>query len=107
MALAAYLPGLAIAGPAVKEPAGYWMGASHGPVTTTLSGGTVIHTRKLAALLQAGGVLVIDVSDAPRRSFPVRCGSRARGRARSRHPSTSYIASIWRSARTTILRTGS
>jgi len=67
MALAAYLPGLAIAGPAVKEPAGYWMGASHGPVTTTLSGGTVIHTRKLAALLQAGGVLVIDVSDAPRR----------------------------------------
>jgi PQQ-dependent catabolism-associated CXXCW motif protein len=65
--LAGCLPGFAVAAPAVKEPAGYWMGPSHGPVATTLSGGTVIHTRKLAALLHSGGVLVVDVSDAPRR----------------------------------------
>ena len=39
----------------------------HGPVAATLAGATVIHTRKLAALLKRGDVLVVDVSDAPRR----------------------------------------
>jgi PQQ-dependent catabolism-associated CXXCW motif protein len=43
------------------------MGAIHGPVATTLSGGTVIHAKKLAALLKTGDVMVVDVSDAPRR----------------------------------------
>jgi len=75
MTLAVCLPGLAIAGPAVKEPAGYWMGPVHGPVATTLSGGTVIHTRKLAALLEAGGVLVVDVSDAPIRPANLAAGA--------------------------------
>lgn len=73
--LAACLPGIVSAAPAVKEPAGYWMGPSHGPVATTLSGGTVIHTRKLAALLQAGGALVVDVSDAPRRPANLAAGA--------------------------------
>src|SRR3984957_1652934 len=65
--LASGLPWLATAAPAVQEPQGYWMGAIHGPVAATLSGATVIHTKKLAALLKLGGVMVVDVSDAPRR----------------------------------------
>ena len=67
VALALWLPLLAIAATAVPEPSGYWMGATHGPVATTLKGGTVIHTRNLAALLKAGSAMVLDVSDAPRR----------------------------------------
>jgi PQQ-dependent catabolism-associated CXXCW motif protein len=59
----------------VAEPAGYWMGPTHGPVAATLSGGTVIHTRKLAALLKAGGVLVVDVSDAPQRPANLAAGA--------------------------------
>jgi PQQ-dependent catabolism-associated CXXCW motif protein len=51
----------------VPEPQGYWTGPIHGPVAATLAGGSVIHTRKLAALLKRGAVLVVDVSDAPRR----------------------------------------
>jgi PQQ-dependent catabolism-associated CXXCW motif protein len=43
------------------------MGAAHAPVATTLRGGTVIHAHRLAQLLKGGGVLVVDVSDAPRR----------------------------------------
>jgi len=55
------------AAPVVPEPAGYWMGPTHGPVATSLTGGTVIHTRRLAALLKTGAVMVVDVSEAPRR----------------------------------------
>jgi PQQ-dependent catabolism-associated CXXCW motif protein len=62
------------AGP-VAEPASYWMGPAHGPVASTLSGGTVIHTRKLAALLQAGAAMVVDVSDAPRRPANMAAGA--------------------------------
>lgn len=51
----------------VPEPQGYWTGPIHGPVAATLRGATVIHTRKLAELLKPGSVLVVDVSDAPRR----------------------------------------
>jgi PQQ-dependent catabolism-associated CXXCW motif protein len=51
----------------VPEPAGYWMGPTHGPVAATITGGKVIHTTKLAALLKADDVMVIDVSDAPKR----------------------------------------
>jgi PQQ-dependent catabolism-associated CXXCW motif protein len=65
--LSTCLPWLALAAPAVQEPQGYWMGAIHGPVATSLSGGAVIHAHKLAALLKAGDVMVVDVSDAPRR----------------------------------------
>jgi PQQ-dependent catabolism-associated CXXCW motif protein len=65
--LALWLPLLAIAADPVPEPAGYWMGSAHGPVATSITGGTVIHTRALAALLQAGSAVVVDVSDAPRR----------------------------------------
>jgi PQQ-dependent catabolism-associated CXXCW motif protein len=55
------------AGPPVAEPAGYWMGPAKGPVAATIKGGKVIHTRALAAMLTADAVMVVDVSDAPRR----------------------------------------
>ena len=60
---------------AVPEPQGYWMGAAHGPVATTLHGGTVIHARRLAQLLKAGGVVVVDVSEAPRRPANLAAGA--------------------------------
>jgi len=121
--LASYLPWLGIAASAVQEPAGYWMGAIHGPVAATLSGGTVIHTKKLAALLKMGDVMVIDVSDAPRRPDNLASGAvwlplphpvipgalwiPGRALAPLTPPSTSCFASAWRRERKTTLRTGS
>jgi PQQ-dependent catabolism-associated CXXCW motif protein len=69
-----WLP-IAMAAPVVPEPAGYWMGPAHGPVAATLSGGSVIHTRSLAALLKTGGVMIVDVSDAPRRPANLAAGA--------------------------------
>ena len=51
------------------------MGPTHGPVAASLSGGTVIHTHKLAALLKAGDVMVVDVSEAPRRPANLAAGA--------------------------------
>jgi PQQ-dependent catabolism-associated CXXCW motif protein len=73
--LASCLPWLAIAAPAVQEPQGYWMGANHGPVAATLRGGSVIHMKRLAALLKVGDVMVVDVSDAPRRPDNMAAGA--------------------------------
>jgi PQQ-dependent catabolism-associated CXXCW motif protein len=50
------------------EPSGYWTGPVNSPVPLTLSGGTVISkAHQLRALLSQGGVILIDVSNAPRR----------------------------------------
>ena len=73
--LASCLPWLTTAAAAVPEPAGYWTGAIHGPVASTLAGATVIHARKLAALLKTADVLVVDVSDAPRRPDHLAAGA--------------------------------
>jgi PQQ-dependent catabolism-associated CXXCW motif protein len=43
------------------------MGPAKGPVAKTLTGATVIHARGLARLLKAGAVVIVDVSDAPKR----------------------------------------
>jgi PQQ-dependent catabolism-associated CXXCW motif protein len=75
VALALCLPFWATAASAVPEPSDYWMGPTHGPVAATITGGKVIHTRELAALLQADSVLVIDVSDAPTRPDNMAPGS--------------------------------
>ena len=75
VALGCSQPLWSLAAPSVPEPAGYWMGPSKGPVAATVSGGTGIHTRRLAALLQAGGVMVVDVSDAPRRPANMGAGA--------------------------------
>jgi PQQ-dependent catabolism-associated CXXCW motif protein len=51
------------------EPAGFWTGPVNDPVPATLTGGKVIHTHELAALLKRRGAqaVVVDVSNAPRR----------------------------------------
>lgn len=49
------------------EPEGYWQGPMNGRVPATITGGTVIDTRALAALLDREQVVVIDVFPAPRR----------------------------------------
>jgi PQQ-dependent catabolism-associated CXXCW motif protein len=50
------------------EPSGYWTGPVNSPVPMTLTGGTVISkASQLRALMNQGGVLLIDVSNAPRR----------------------------------------
>jgi PQQ-dependent catabolism-associated CXXCW motif protein len=54
------------------EPQGFWTGPINDPVPATLRGAQVIHTRGLAALLQRyqqqkATVVIVDVSNAPRR----------------------------------------
>lgn len=49
----------------VPEPRGYWLGPIHGPLPETLTGGTVIHTAALAALLADRPVVLVDVASAP------------------------------------------
>lgn len=59
---------LALAGTAVREPeTGFWNGPVNDPVPATIKGGKVIHTRALAALLKNQAVVLVDVSNAPRR----------------------------------------
>ncbi|HEY3785627.1 MAG TPA: rhodanese-like domain-containing protein [Steroidobacteraceae bacterium] len=59
--------GLAVA--ATPEPPGYWTGPTHSPVPSSLTGGKVIHARRLAALLkdEHQHAVIVDVSSAPRR----------------------------------------
>jgi PQQ-dependent catabolism-associated CXXCW motif protein len=51
----------------VPEPQGYWLGADHGATPERISGGTVIHTAALNALIERKQVVVIDVVVASRR----------------------------------------
>jgi PQQ-dependent catabolism-associated CXXCW motif protein len=55
---------LAAAGP---EPQDTGPGASPGPVPSTLEGATVVHTAAVSALLNTPGMVILDVSEAPRR----------------------------------------
>jgi PQQ-dependent catabolism-associated CXXCW motif protein len=50
-----------------EEPADFWTGPINGPVPKTISGGTVIGTAELKALLERGDVVLVEVSNAPRR----------------------------------------
>lgn len=52
---------------APDEPVGYWTGPINGPVPETITGGTVIRTTELRALLEKNGAVLVDVSNAPRR----------------------------------------
>jgi PQQ-dependent catabolism-associated CXXCW motif protein len=65
-----------IEGAAVPEPRGFWTGPINSPVPKTISGGKVIHARKLAALLKGGSAVVVDVSNAPRRPENLAASSR-------------------------------
>ena len=49
----------------VPEPQAYWLGPIHGPVPATITGGSVVGTAQLAHLLARGGVVLIDVAEAP------------------------------------------
>jgi PQQ-dependent catabolism-associated CXXCW motif protein len=53
--------------PPPAEPAGFWSGPVNDPVPATIAGGQVIHTRALSELLQQKSVVVVDVSNGPRR----------------------------------------
>jgi PQQ-dependent catabolism-associated CXXCW motif protein len=59
----------------VPEPLGYWLGAIHGPVPATIAGGTVLGTAALAHLLGGGGVVLVDVAEAPRRPLGLPAGT--------------------------------
>ena len=52
---------------APDEPVDYWTGPINGPVPETITGGTVIRTTELKALLEKNGAVLVDVSNAPRR----------------------------------------
>ena len=49
------------------EPSGYWLGPVHGAVPATIAGGKVLDTAELAKLVSRGGVVLVDVADAPHR----------------------------------------
>jgi PQQ-dependent catabolism-associated CXXCW motif protein len=49
----------------VPEPQAYWLGPIHGPVPATITGGSVVGTAQLVHLLARGGVVLIDVAEAP------------------------------------------
>jgi PQQ-dependent catabolism-associated CXXCW motif protein len=53
--------------PPPPEPAGFWMGAMQGAVPATIAGGAVIGTTELAALVEQGGAVLIDVAPSPRK----------------------------------------
>jgi PQQ-dependent catabolism-associated CXXCW motif protein len=51
----------------VPEPPGYWTGDINSPTPATLHGGKVIDAKQLSTMLKAGKIVVVDVSNAPRR----------------------------------------
>jgi PQQ-dependent catabolism-associated CXXCW motif protein len=51
----------------VAEPDGYWLGDVNAPVPAAIRGGTAIHVADLQTLLKNGGVVVVDVSNAPQK----------------------------------------
>jgi PQQ-dependent catabolism-associated CXXCW motif protein len=64
------LPALAAAGlllASVPEPSGYWTGDIGAPVPASLRGGKVIQALQVSKLLEAGDVVIVDVSNEPRR----------------------------------------
>ena len=52
---------------APEEPADYWTGPINGPVPETIAGGSVIRTAELKALLDEGGIVLVEVSNAAKR----------------------------------------
>lgn len=61
-------PGNAHNNVAAAEPSGFWTGPVNAPTPLSLTGGTVVHNaRQLRTLLQQGGTVIVDVSNAPRR----------------------------------------
>jgi PQQ-dependent catabolism-associated CXXCW motif protein len=68
----ALLVGLSAVGTASEpehppEPDGFWTGPMQGAVPATIAGGTVIGTEDLAALVEQGDVVLVDVAPSPRK----------------------------------------
>ncbi len=66
MCLAA-LVSLAEAAEEVAEPEGYWTGPINSPVPTTIEGGKVVHAQELSNLIDNEEIVLIDVSESPKR----------------------------------------
>ena len=56
-----------IAGEGVPEPPGYRMDDYRAPVPETVAGATTVSTQQLKAMIDAGGVVLVDVLPAPRK----------------------------------------
>ena len=62
------VPGAPIlAGEGVPEPPGYRMKKYRAPVPATVAGASVVSTEQLEAMVNAGGVVLVDVLPAPRK----------------------------------------
>lgn len=75
LAVAVAVPASAAGPEHVPEPRGYWLGPIHGAVPATIAGGTVLDTAALAHLVAGGGVVLLDVADAPRRPVGLPAGT--------------------------------
>lgn len=51
----------------VPEPEGYWTGPINGPVPASIEGGNIIDTETLSKMLDSESLLLIDVSNTPKR----------------------------------------
>ncbi|TLY74430.1 MAG: hypothetical protein E6K49_13455 [Gammaproteobacteria bacterium] len=60
---------------AAAEPRDYWTGPIDSPVPATIAGGTVIHAPQLRQLLKDSRVVIVDVSNAPRRPDGLAAGA--------------------------------
>ena len=56
-----------IAGEGVPEPPGYRMDDYRAPVPETVAGATTVSTQQLKVMIDAGGVVLVDVLPAPRK----------------------------------------
>lgn len=61
--------------PPPDEPLDYWTGPINGPVPETITGGTVIRTKELSALLENGNAVLVEVSNEPRRPENLAAGA--------------------------------
>jgi PQQ-dependent catabolism-associated CXXCW motif protein len=67
LALLLGLGSMAGAAEHAAEPEGFWTGPLHGAVPATLAGGTVVDASQLAAIIDKGGAVLVDVSPSPRK----------------------------------------
>jgi PQQ-dependent catabolism-associated CXXCW motif protein len=80
------------------EPETYRMDDYRAPVPETVSGGRVVHTAELAALVKAGRVILIDVLPAPRRPAGMPPDAVWAPRPRLDIPSSIWLPDVGRGA---------
>lgn len=77
------------ADPAPPEPPGIWTGPLQGAVPVTITGGEVLGTEELAALVAAEGPVLVDVAPWPRKPENLASGTW------SRPPHRSLPGAVW------------